>query len=129
MRLNILEEYQQAILKFEKVLENEDYYEKALWQIVYILFYNLGKANTAKRVLEENLIKMYGQESGPDFFLISHKRQIRNRKVEIWQVVDLLKGHLFKFHSPEQPVYFFLFHIMAAQILLKIKDVDLQGPA
>jgi tetratricopeptide (TPR) repeat protein len=59
MCLNIMEEYEQAILKFEKVLQYNREYEDALWQISSILFYNLGKAETAKIILEERLIKQH----------------------------------------------------------------------
>ena len=58
MCLSILEEYEQAILKFEKVLDYNSNHEEALWQITDILFYHLGKAKTAQVILEEKLTKL-----------------------------------------------------------------------
>jgi len=58
MCLFLMEEYEQAILKFEKILTWEPDNEKALWQIVIILFHYLGKTQTAGIILREKLIKI-----------------------------------------------------------------------
>ncbi len=62
MCLYLLEEYEQSLLKFEKVLEFDPAHEDSLWQIVSILFYNLQKAEAALHILEKKLLPKYPDE-------------------------------------------------------------------
>ncbi len=61
--LSIQEEYQQAVLKFEKVLELEPNHEEALWQIVTTLWYNLASPEAAHSILMKRLIHLYPKKS------------------------------------------------------------------
>ena len=56
MCLSVMEEYEQAVLKFEQAVTHNKDHEASLWQIVSILFYNLEKASEAKSILEEKLM-------------------------------------------------------------------------
>ena len=54
--LEIQEEFEQALLKYEKALEQDPKHEPALWKIASVLMYDLGKADLAVTILEEKLI-------------------------------------------------------------------------
>ena len=58
MCLSIMEEYEQALLKFEQVLKFDNQHENSLWQIVSILFYDQQSAVMAKSILESRLLKI-----------------------------------------------------------------------
>lgn len=58
MCLYILDEFEQAMLKFEKAIEMNPALEDAYWRITSILFYNLQNPESAKTILEQRLLEM-----------------------------------------------------------------------
>ena len=58
MCLQLMEEPEQALLKFERVIQISPEHEDALWQITSILFYTNQSANTALSILENKLLKI-----------------------------------------------------------------------
>jgi tetratricopeptide (TPR) repeat protein len=62
MCLSIMEEHEQALLKFEGVLKKDPDHKDAWWRTATTLFYHLEEAESAKRILEEKLIKLYPDE-------------------------------------------------------------------
>ena len=58
MCLHLMDEPEQALLKFEKAVQVEPDHEKSLWQITSILFYNQQSAQPALSILENKLLKI-----------------------------------------------------------------------
>ncbi len=53
-----IEEYEQALLKFETVLQWQPEHEDALWQIASIFIYNMEKPASAKTIVLDKLLKL-----------------------------------------------------------------------
>ena len=62
MCLSIMEEHEQALLKFESVLKKDPDHKEAWWRTATTLFYHLEEAESAKRILEDKLTKLYPDE-------------------------------------------------------------------
>ena len=56
--LQLIDEPEQALLKFEKAVKADPAYESALWQITNILFYTQQSADEALSILEKKLLKI-----------------------------------------------------------------------
>src|SRR6185369_16963935 len=54
--LTAMEEYEQALLKFEKALEIDPYHEGSLWETASILLHDLDLPDTAQRLLTDKIL-------------------------------------------------------------------------
>lgn len=57
--LTALEEYEQALLKFEKALRIDPSHEGSLWETASILLHDLDKPELAKTLLAERLVPLH----------------------------------------------------------------------
>ncbi|HAO99016.1 MAG TPA: hypothetical protein DCQ83_03110 [Fibrobacteres bacterium] len=57
--LALLEENEQALLRFEKALKAKPDHEGALWETTTLLLYELDRPEGAKAILEQSLIPLF----------------------------------------------------------------------
>src|ERR1700722_443646 len=57
--LSLIEEPEQALLRFEKALQIKPDHEGALWETVTLLLYELERPEGAKAVLEQTLLPLH----------------------------------------------------------------------
>jgi tetratricopeptide (TPR) repeat protein len=57
--LTAMEEYEQALLKFEKALRIDPDHEGSLWETASILIHDLDKPDLAKALLKDKLIPLH----------------------------------------------------------------------
>jgi tetratricopeptide (TPR) repeat protein len=77
--LSLLDEWEQALLRFEGAIQINPDYEAALWETAVILMDELDKPESAKAILEERLLKL--KPGHPDYVeaLASAEVLIRRR--------------------------------------------------
>lgn len=57
--LTAMEEYEQALLKFEKALRIDPDHEGSLWETASIFLHDLDRPDTAKTLLADKLVKRF----------------------------------------------------------------------
>jgi tetratricopeptide (TPR) repeat protein len=77
--LSLLEEWEQALLKFEHALHIKPDHEPALWETVVILMDELDKPELAKTLLEQRLLKLNPADENYKEALASAEVLIRRR--------------------------------------------------
>ncbi len=77
--LSLQEEWEQALLRFERALDLDPDYQAALWETATILMDALDKPESAKAILQERLLKL--DPGNPDYAeaLASAETLIRRR--------------------------------------------------
>jgi tetratricopeptide (TPR) repeat protein len=61
--LTALEEYEQALLKFEKALRIDPEHEGSLWETASILLHDLDKPELAQTLLKEKLVPLHPENT------------------------------------------------------------------
>ncbi len=80
--LSLLEEPEQALLRFEKALQIKPDHEGALWETVTLLLYELERPEGAKAVLEETLLPLHPGYELYEEALAAAETLIRLQKVK-----------------------------------------------
>ncbi len=77
MCLSIMDEHQQALLKFESAVRLNPNHQASLWQIAGILLYTLDKPKSALRILEDALLPLVPENKEYQRALSDAKSMIR----------------------------------------------------